>query len=302
MKYLVTGGAGFIGANVVEQLLAVGHTVTVLDDLSLGKRERVPEAVTFLQGSITDPAMCAQACAGQDGVFHLAAIPRMPYSIEKPFETNEVNVDGTLRMLIAARDAGVKRFVFSSSSSIYGPQDTMPFVETMTPHPLSPYGLQKCIGEGWCTMFSQLYKLPTVALRYFNVYGGKWHEASGSYPLVTALFIKQRKEGKPLTLTGDGQYRRDFTHVTDVAAANILAMESQNIHGGEIFNIGAGNNASVKDVADMIGGPTEFIPERVGDPRETLANNSLAKQIIGWEPQMKLADGIAELKQLAGIV
>lgn len=301
MKYLVTGGAGFIGANVVEQLLAAGHTVTVLDDLSLGKRERVPAAATFLQGSITDAAMCAQACAGQDGVLHLAAIPRMPLSIEKPYETNEVNVNGTLRMLIAARDTGVKRFVFSSSSSIYGPQDTMPFVETMIPHPLSPYGLQKCIGEGWCAMFSELYKLPTVALRYFNVYGGKWHEASGSYPLVTALFIKQRKEGRPLTLTGDGQYRRDFTHVTDVAYANILAMESPNIHGGEIFNIGAGNNASVKDVADMIGGPTEFIPERVGDPRETLANNNLVKQVIGWEPQVKLADGIAELKQLAGI-
>lgn len=301
MKYLVTGGAGFIGANVVELLLSEGHIVTVLDDLSLGKRERVPSDARFIEGSITDAATCAQACAGQDGVFHLAAIPRMPLSIEKPYETNEVNVNGLLRMLIAARDAGVKRFVFSSSSSIYGPQDAFPFVETMTPHPLSPYGLQKCIGEGWCALFAQLYKLHTVSLRYFNVYGGKWHEASGSYPLVTALFIKQRKEGKPLTLTGDGEYRRDFTHVTDVARANLLAMESENVFGGEAFNIGAGNNASIKQIAEMIGGPTEFIPERVGDPRETLADNSLAKKIIGWEPQVKLVDGIAELKQLAGL-
>ncbi len=301
MKYLVTGGAGFIGANVVEQLLSAGHSVTVLDDLSLGKRERVPAAAQFIQGSITDAATCANACAGQDGVFHLAAIPRMPLSIEKPFETNEVNVDGTLRLLIAARDAGVKRFVFSSSSSVYGPQDTLPFIESMKCHPLSPYGLQKLVGEQWCALFTELYTLPCVALRYFNVYGGRWHEASGSYPLVTALFIKLRKEGKPLTLTGDGEYRRDFTHVTDVARANILAMESVNIKGGEIFNIGAGNNASVKDVAEMIGGPVEFIPERVGDPRVTLANNRHAKEILGWEPQVKLADGIQELKKIAGL-
>ena len=253
MKYVVTGGAGFIGSTLVESLLAEGHEITILDNLTTGKRERVPSGVTFIEGSITDLATCKRAFEGAQGVFHLAAIPRMPYSIEQPIETHEVNTTGTLNVLVAARDAGVKRVVYSSSSSLYGRQEVLPFTETMRACPLNPYGLQKFMGEEYARIFAELFKIETVSLRYFNVYGGKFQEAGGSYPLVIALFVDQKKNGKPLTLTGDGEYRRDFTHVYDVVRANKLAMISEKVGHGEALNIGAGHNYSVKEVAGFIG-------------------------------------------------
>lgn len=301
MRYTVTGGAGFIGSTLVEALLAGGHEVVILDNLTTGKRERVPEGVTLIEGTITDYETCKRAFEGADGVFHLAAIPRMPYSIEHPLETNEVNTTGTITVLLAARDAGVKRVVYSSSSSLYGRQDVLPFVETMKPCPLNPYGLQKLAGEEYARIFAELYGLETVSLRYFNVYGGKFQAAGGSYPLVIALFIDQRLQGKPMTMTGDGEYRRDFTHVTDVVQANILSMQSPKAGHGEALNIGAGHNYSVKEVAALIGGETALIPERAGDPRVTLADNSKARELIGWVPQVTLEQGIAELKTLHGI-
>lgn len=301
MRYLVTGGAGFIGANLVAKLLAGGHSVRVLDDLSAGKKERVPAAAELIVGSITDRATCDRAGAGMDGVFHLAAIPRMPYSIEHPQETNEVNVAGTINVLLAARDAKVKRVVYSASSSAYGAQTKLPFVETMMPHPMSPYGLQKLVSEEYCRLFSELFGLETVSLRYFNVYGGKFQVADGAYPLVIALFIKQRLAGEPLTMTGDGEYRRDFTHVYDVVEANLLAMTSEKVGHGEVINIGAGDSHSVKEVADLIGGATVFIPPRPGDPPATLADRTRAKELLNWEPQVKFADGIAELKKIFNV-
>lgn len=301
MRYLVTGGAGFIGSNVVEKLLAAGHSVRILDNFYTGKKERVPATAELIEGTITDHATCDRACAGMDGIFHLAAIPRMPYSIEHPQETNEVNVAGTINILLAARDAKVKRVVYSASSSAYGAQTKLPFVETMTPHPLSPYGLQKFVGEEYCRLFSELFGLETVSLRYFNVYGGKFQVADGAYPLVIALFIKQRLAGAPLTMTGDGEYRRDFTHVDDVAAANILAMNSEKVGQGEVINIGAGDNHSVKEVAELIGGATIFIPPRPGDPLATLADRTRAQELLNWEPQVKFTDGIAELKKIFNV-
>lgn len=301
MKYVVTGGAGFIGANIVEHLLDGGHEVVVIDDLSTGKRERVPDAAKFVEGSITDLDLVTHEVSGADGIFHLAAIPRMLMSIDDPIRTNHANVVGTLTVLWAAKNAGVRRVVYSASSSAYGMQSILPFVETMQTRPMNPYGLQKFVGEEYCRLFSELYGLQTVSLRYFNVYGGKFQSADGAYPLVIALFLQQRVAGKPMTMTGDGEYRRDFTHVRDVVRANMLSMESVRVGKGEIINIGAGHNYSVREIADLIGGPVEFISERPGDPRATLADRIKAKELLGWEPQISIPEGIAELKKIHGI-
>ncbi len=301
MRYVVTGGAGFIGSTLVDALLGAGNEVVILDNFETGKRERVPASATLVEGSITDYETCIQAFAGSDGVFHTAAIPRMPYSIEHPRETNEVNANGTLTVLLAARDAGVKRVVYSASSSAYGVQDSLPFVETMTARPMSPYGLQKFIGEEYARLFSSLYGLETVSLRYFNVYGGKFQSADGSYPLVIALFLAQIEAGKKMTLTGDGEFKRDFTHVSDVVRANMRAMTAPSVGNGEVINIGAGHSYSMKEVAALVGGETEFIPERAGDPRATLADNSKARELLGWVPEVTLEEGIADLKRIHGL-
>ncbi len=234
--------------------------------------------------------------AGAQTVFHLAALPRVPYSIEHPQETNSTNVEGTLSVLVAAKDAGVKRVVYSASSSAYGNQPTMPLVETMPANPLSPYGLQKHVGELYCKVFAEVYSLPTVSLRYFNVYG-PGASAEGAYALVIAKFLQQRQEGKPMTITGDGTQTRDFTHVRDVVQANLLAAQTAQVGRGEVINIGAGNNASVNRIAELIGGPVEHIEARL-EPHDTLADTSLAKKLLGWAPAVTLEDGVAELKKL----
>ncbi len=284
-KMVVTGGAGFIGTHVVEALRARGDAVVVVD-IKNGD-------------DVRDTGKMRKLFAGADTVFHLAALPRVPYSIEHPQETHDHNINGTLSALVAAKDAGVRRFVYSASSSAYGDQDTMPLHERMEARPKSPYGLQKYVGELYCRLWSETYGLPTVSLRYFNVYGPGASD-EGAYALVIARFLKQRTEGTALTITGDGTQTRDFTHVHDVVRANLLAAESALVGKGEVINVGAGKNASVNKVAELIGGPVEHVPARL-EPHDTLADNSLAKKLLGWEPQVSLEEGIAELKKLAGL-
>lgn len=290
--YLVTGGAGFIGSHITEKLLALGHRVTVLDNLSTGKRENIPEGAKFVKADIRDLKSIKRAFSGIDGVFHTAALPRVQVSIEKPSETNEINITGTLNVLLAARDAGVKRMVYSASSSAFGDQPTLPLHEKMTPNPKSPYGLQKYVGEHYSRLASMFWNLETVSLRYFNVFGPRM-AFEGAYVTVIAVFLRQKSEGTPLTITGDGTQTRDFTYIDDVVAANLLAMESNKVGKGEVMNIGAGENHSVNEVAGIIGGPTAFIPPRI-EPHDTLADHALAKKLLRWTPKVKFDDGMAQ--------
>ncbi len=287
-KLLVTGGAGFIGSNLVDELVRLGHQVLVIDNLSGGKRENVNSKAKFYRADVTNMKQIKPIFRGVDYVFHLAALPRVQFSIEHPLESDAANVRGTLNVLVAAADAGVKRVIYSASSSAYGDQKTMPLRENFLANPKSPYGLQKYIGELYCKIWSEVYGLPTVCLRYFNVYGHRQsHE--GAYALVIARFLKQKSSGQPLTITGDGKHTRDFTNVKDVVRANILAMRSGKVGKGEVINIGAGKNQSILHVARLIGGPIKFIPARF-EPRDTLADTSKAKKLLGWQPKVKLAD------------
>ncbi|HYE59940.1 MAG TPA: NAD-dependent epimerase/dehydratase family protein [Candidatus Kapabacteria bacterium] len=300
-RYLVTGGAGFIGTNIVKQLLAEGHDVVSFDNYTGGRHaDRVQYGATYVEGDIRNMDDLNKVMAGIDGVFHTAAVPRMPYSIEHPQETNDHNVTGTLNVLVAARDAKVKRLVYSASSSAYGKQTIYPFVETMKPRPLSPYGLQKYIGEEYCRLFSELYSFETVSLRYFNVYG-PYMDPNGAYALVIGKFLKQKMDKTPLTICGDGEYYRDYTHVQDIVRANILAMTKETVGKGEVINIGNRNPKSVNELAKLIGGETVFVPPRPGDPRKTEADITLAKELLGWEPTITLEDGVLELKKLWGL-
>lgn len=300
-KYLVTGGAGFIGTNLVKQLLQQGHEVVVYDNYSSGKIEsRIQSGATYIEGDIRNYEDLKKAMTGVDGVFHVAAIPRMPYSVEHPLETNENNVTGTITVLLAARDAGVKRVVYSASSSAYGNQKTMPFVETMKTAPMSPYGLQKYIGEEYSRLFFELYGLETVSLRYFNVYG-PFSDPNGAYALVIGKFLQQKKNGEPMTVCGDGEYYRDYTHVSDVARANILAMTSTKAGHGEVINIGNKHPYSVNQLVKLIGGEFVNTPDRQGDPRRTEADITKAKELLDWEPTVTLEEGIKALKSEWGI-
>lgn len=290
---IIVGGAGFIGSNLAEVLIERGDEVHVVDDLSGGKREQVPEQAVFHELDIRNYENIAPVIAGADTVFHLAALPRVQFSIEYPRETNEVNVTGTLNVLTAAKNGGVRRVVYSASSSAYGDQETMPLEETMPTNPLSPYGLQKYIGEQYCALFSKVYGLETVSLRYFNVYG-KNQDPEGPYALVIGKFLKQKAEGEPLTITGDGEQTRDFTSVRDVVRANILASESKKVGNGEAINIGAGKNCSINRLAELIGGDVKYVEARL-EPKHTLADTRKAKELLGWEPKVTLEEGIQEL-------
>ncbi len=298
-KVIVTGGAGFIGGNLAKELVEQGYEVHIIDNLSGGKRERVPEGATLHVADITDITAIEPLFADAHYVFHMAALPRVQYSIEQPKVTNEANVEGMLNVLIAAKKAGVKKVVYSASSSAYGDQPTMPLEEGMSAMPKSPYGLQKYVGELYMRLWSEVYGVPTVSLRYFNVYGPGL-DPDGAYALVIGKFLKQRSLGEPITITGDGKQTRDFTHVRDVVRANILAAESATVGKGEVINIGAGREISINELATMIGGPVAYVPARL-EPSRTLADNSLAKKLLGWSPEVKFEDGIAELKGIFGL-
>lgn len=293
MKLLVTGGAGFIGSNLVDELIHLGHQVLVIDNLSGGKRENVNRKAKFYHADVTNLKQIRLIFRGVDYVFHLAALPRVQFSIEHPLESDAVNVRGTLNVLLASANVGVKKVIYSASSSAYGDQKIMPLRESLLANPKSPYGLQKYIGELYCKIWSEVYKLPTVSLRYFNVYGPRQsHE--GAYALVIAKFIKQKLSGQPMTITGDGKQTRDFTNVKDIVRANVLAMRSMKVGKGEVINIGAGRNQSILHIARLIGGPIKFIPARF-EPRNTLADNKLAHKLLGWRPLVSTEEGIAEL-------
>jgi UDP-glucose 4-epimerase len=299
-KVVVTGGAGFIGSNLVDALLEKGHDVHVIDNYAGGKRDdRINPKATYHDADIREFSTIAPIIAGAKYVFHEAALPRVQYSIENPELTFSVNALGTVSVLRAAHEGGVSRFIYAASSSAYGDQVKMPLSEDLPAMPKSPYGLQKYIGELSCRVWSEVYKLPTVSLRYFNVYGPKF-DPNGAYALVIGKFLKQKTEGMPLTITGDGTQTRDFTHVSDIVRANLLAAESPNVGKGETINIGAGRNVSVNDLAMMIGGPSEHVEARL-EPHDTRADNRKAKELLGWEPTVKLEDGIAELKTLMGV-
>jgi len=293
MQILVTGGAGFIGSNLAERLIREGHRVTIVDNLSTGKRKNLHKKAKFFKLDIANLKEIKPHFKKQDVVFHVAAIPRISRSIENPAETFNSNVTGTLNVLLAARDAGVKRVVYSASSSAYGIQEKLPLSEDMRAMPLNPYALSKYIGEELCKEFTDLYGLDTISLRYFNVYGPRM-DIKGEYATVIGKFLQLKSEGKPLTIVGDGKQTRDFTHVSDIVEANILAAQIKK-GGGQIINTGGGNNHSVLEIADMIGGARTHIPERPAEIRDTLADISKAKKILGWEPRVGLREGIEEL-------
>ncbi|MBC7836307.1 NAD-dependent epimerase/dehydratase family protein [Acetobacteraceae bacterium] len=297
-KAVVTGGAGFIGSHLANTLSDNGFQVTALD-IAQDTRGRLHTDVAFEVCDVRDTTALARIFAGAQYIFHTAALPRVQYSIEHPRETNEVNVGGIVNVLTAAQEAKVARVVYSSSSSIYGEQDSLPFIESMQAHPKSPYGLQKYIGELYCSVFSEVYNLQTVSLRYFNVYG-PGDDPHSAYALVIPKFLEMRVQNKALTITGDGTQTRDFTHVRDVVRANLLAAQSPSVGNGESLNIGAGNNVSINRIAELVGGPTQYIAPRY-EPHDTKADNALAKKLLGWEPHISIEEGIAELKKLSGL-
>ncbi|HEX4799429.1 MAG TPA: NAD-dependent epimerase/dehydratase family protein [Candidatus Paceibacterota bacterium] len=298
--FLVTGGVGFIGTNLVERLVREGNRVIVVDDLSGGKAERVPEGVPLYRLDICKTEPLTALMRGVDVVVHLAALPRVQFSIEQPFEAQRVNIGGTLSVLEAARLAGVRRVVYAASSSAYGDQTAMPLKENMRAEPKSPYGLQKYHGEIMMKLWHDIHRMETVSLRFFNVYGPHL-DPDGAYALVIGKFLKQRKEGMPMTITGDGEQTRDFTHVYDTVDAVMRACESDAVGRGEVFNVGAGRNVSVNEIARMIGGPVEYIAPRI-EPKHTLADNSYIQLVLGWQPTIRIEEGIVELRKQFGLV
>ncbi|HYC34554.1 MAG TPA: NAD-dependent epimerase/dehydratase family protein [Candidatus Paceibacterota bacterium] len=295
MKSIVTGGAGFIGSHVADALVDLGHEVHIIDNMSAGKEENVNPKAILHKIDIRKLSEIKPIFKGTDFVFHLAAMPQVQYSIEHPEETADININGTQNVLIAAQKAGVKRLIYSASCAAYGDQEKMPMIETDLPRPKSPYGLQKYVGEHLCRLWSEIFGLPTISLRYFNVYGPRQSD-TGAYALVIARFLKQMREGQKMTITGDGLQTRDFTHVRDVVRANILAMESQYVGKGEVINIGAGNPRSVLEIAKLLGGEYEFIAPRI-EPRHALADNRKAKELLNWEAKEDFEKALIELKQ-----
>ena len=290
-KAIVTGGAGFIGSNLVNRLIEKGIEVVVLDNFSTGKEENSNPKAKFIQCDISKSSIfdLMYNMKGADVVFHLAALARVQPSIEDPIPFNEVNITGTLNILLAAHKTGIKRVVYSASSSAYGNTDILPTPEDAPTNPLSPYGLQKYVGEQYCKMFSEVYGLDTVSLRYFNVYGEQMN-FGGAYKTVIAVFIEQMQKGEKLNIVNEGNQRRDFTYVGDVCNANILAATTSNKFNGEVFNVGNGDNFSVNEVADMFGGEKKYGEKRI-EPFETLADNQKIKS-LGWKPTGNLSEWI----------
>lgn len=297
--YLVTGGGGFIGSNLVEALLGRGDTVRVLDDFSTGRRENLSSLSGFelVEADVRDPGVCARAVAGVDFVLHQAAIPSVQRSVLDPVTTNAVNVVGTLNLLVAARDAKVKRFVMASSSSLYGESETLPKVETMPSAPISPYGLQKLAGETYCRIFHRLYGLPTIALRYFNVFG-KRQDPGSEYSAVIPKFVRTIKDGDSPTIFGDGEQTRDFTYIDNVVQANLASCVAGPEAFGGAYNVACGDRISLNELVSILGGfaGREVLPSygeaRPGDIKHSLAAIDLARKRLGYDPAVDLREGL----------
>jgi UDP-glucose 4-epimerase len=291
---LVTGGAGFIGSHLSGRLLASGYRVRVLDNLSQGKRDWVPAEAEFIEGDIANMADCIRGCAGVDGIFHLAAMSRVAPSLGNIDGCTAPNVVGTQNILIAARDAGVKRLVYSGSSTFYG-NGRPPQRESMAPEFLNFYSLTKFVGEQYCTLFDRLYGLSTAIVRYFNVYGPRQPE-TGTYALVIGIFLNRLALGLPLVIHGDGSQRRDFIHVRDAVDATIRVFESD--ARAEVFNVGSGTNVSIQEIADIISPRQEYGPRRAGDAEITLADIGRIQSKLQWMPKVRFEDGLRELIEL----
>jgi len=292
MKSIVTGGAGFIGSNLVDKLVELGHDVIVIDNESANSNDQFyyNKKATYVIEDVADYEKTRPLYEGVDYVFHLAAESRIQPTIENPILAVRTNVLGTAVVLQCAREAGVKKVMYSSTSSGYGLANTPPLNEDMPDDCLNPYSVAKVSGEKLCKMYTDLFELPTVVFRYFNIYGPR-EPSKGPYAPVVRLFLRQYRAGESLTIVGDGEQRRDFTYVSDAVNANILAMQSQETG---LFNIGTGRNHSVLELANMISDKQTFIPPRLGEARVTLADNTKARTILGWEPQVRLEDYIKE--------
>lgn len=300
MRTCVTGGAGFIGSQIVDALIERGDDVLIIDDFSTGKRENVNPKARLVEADLAVDVHLANVLEGVELVFHPAALARVPRSIQQPLETHAANVTGTLNLLKSATDAGVRRVVYSSSSSVYGDQPTLPLTEDMPPNPLNPYACQKYMGEIYCRNFRQVFGLETVCLRYFNVYGPR-QVMEGAYRLVIGIFLDQRSRGEALTIHGDGLQTRDFTHVSDVVRANLLAGSSQKVGAGEAINIGSGRDFSINRVAELIGGASVHQEPRGNDERFKRAGVQRAAELLDWRPTVTLEEGIARLLSERGM-
>jgi len=296
MKIIVTGGAGFIGSHLTDKLIEQGHDVVVIDNLSTGKKGNLNPEADFHNLDICDFDKIKPIFKDIDYIFHLAAIPRVLISVEDPVGTSKVNILGTINIFKAATNTKVKRIIFASSSSVYGDQEKLPLKEDMIPDPISPYALQKLAGEQFAKLFSKLYKVPIISLRYFNVYGSRIDFGS-DYSLVIGKFLKQKTESKPLTIYGDGEQTRGFCYVDDVVRANIKAMESEKLKGGEVINISSGESYSVNYLAKLIGGEVQYLPPRPGDVLHTKADISLAKDLLDWEPRVSFEEGFKKVQK-----
>ena len=299
MKVLVTGGAGFIGSNLVRALLARGDDVRVLDNFSTGNRANLAglaDDVELVEGELRSYERVHNAVRGVEVVFHLGALGSVPRSVQDPLTSGAVNVEGTLNVLLAARDEGVRRVVFASSSSIYGDQPELPLRETMAPDPISPYGVAKLAAERYCVSFTRVYPFETVVLRYFNVFGPR-QDPRSQYAAVVPLFVTAIAAGEPVTIFDDGEQSRDFTYIDNVVAANLLAADAAGA-SGRIFNVSSGAPASVNELAETIGRlldkPVErrYLPPRQGDLRNSWADVSEAREALGFAPSVSLEDGL----------
>jgi len=297
MTIICVGGAGFIGSHLTDRLVKDGHEISVIDNLSTGKFKNLEKSIseiTFINGDIRDLDLLMEKFKGIDVVFHTAALARVQPSIKDPIKWNENNITGTLNVLWAAAQNKVKRVIYSASSSAYGNQKKMPLIESMIPNPMSPYALQKLVGEMYCKLFSDIYGLETVCLRYFNVYGERQTElADGPYATVIGVFLGQKKKGMPLTIIGDGTQSRDFTYVDDIVEANIRAMKTEMVGKGETINIGKGDDQSINKIADLIDpkGKRKYLPKRI-EPKKTLASNEKCKELLGFKPETTIEEVI----------
>ena len=301
MKYIVTGGTGFIGSHIVENLVQSNHEVVIFDNLFSGTLSNIKhflkkDTVTLVQGSITDLPLLVKTFEGADGIFHEGAIASVPRSIANPVATNEANVTGTLNVLVAARDCGVRKVLFASSSSVYGNSLTLPKHEDMTPHPLSPYAVSKLAGEEYLKVFSEVYGLKTLSLRYFNVFGPR-QDPKSEYSAVIPKFITGILNHKSLTIYGDGGQTRDFTYIKDVVQANIRAMESD---AQGVFNVAYCKRIDLNELASLIMEitgitvPLMYEPPRTGDVRDSLADITRAQDAFGYAPEYTVKTGLME--------